>query len=170
MSDDWASGWKPRLWAVGREACLRRLRFRPRRRPLRRHAHRRAFTRWRAAQQFDRERMLKTGGRHQDDVLSPCWGLTVRRRDVMAELWGMGPAEATAHVHHASRMPTRYLGGTTRAQQARRRTGLSGALPRVPAVLASDANEQAAWMAFRATQRRRRLLAIFARMMARFHE
>jgi hypothetical protein len=88
----------------------------------------------------------------------------------MAELWGMGPAEATAHVHHASRMPTRYLGGTTRAQQARRRTGLSGALPRVPAVLASDANEQAAWMAFRATQRRRRLLAIFARMMARFHE
>jgi hypothetical protein len=87
----------------------------------------------------------------------------------MAELWGVDPAEATARVYRASRVPTQYLGGTTHAHQARRRAGLSGALPRVPAVVA-DAAEQAAWQAFRATQRRRRLLAIFARMMARFHE
>ncbi len=80
----------------------------------------------------------------------------------MADLWGMGPAAATAHVYRASRVPTHYLGGTP--THARRRGGLSGALPRVPHA------DDAALLAFRATQHRRRLLAIFARMMARFHE
>jgi len=83
----------------------------------------------------------------------------------MAEFWGMGPA---AHVYRSSRVPTHYLGATP--THARRRTGLSGALPRVPAIVVDRAADEAALLAFHATQRRRRLLAIFARMMARFHE
>jgi hypothetical protein len=69
-----------------------------------------------------------------------------------------------------SRVPTHYLGGTPNARA--RRTGLSGAIPRVPrGVLAETATpEETTRAAHHATQRRRRLLAIFARMMARFYE
>jgi hypothetical protein len=86
----------------------------------------------------------------------------------MTEFWGMGPAAATAHVYRASRMPTHYRGEAP--TRARRRAGLSGALPHVPAVVVDPVAEAAALRALRATQRRRRRLAIFARMMARFHE
>jgi ribosomal protein L37AE/L43A len=80
----------------------------------------------------------------------------------MEEFWARGPAAATVHVYRAAqRMAPCSLAHTT----PRRRTGLSGALPRVPAVVDAAADQ-----AQRAVLRRRRLLAIFARMMARFHE
>jgi ribosomal protein L37AE/L43A len=80
----------------------------------------------------------------------------------MVEFWARGPAAATARVYRAAqRMAPGMLAQTT----PRHRTGLSGALPRVPAVVDAAADQ-----AQRAVVRRRRLLAIFARMMARFHE
>ena len=89
----------------------------------------------------------------------------------------VSPADATqptAPGFRASHIPTRYLGGASRTPSTRR-TGYSGTIPRVPTVSRSlgDAPpraDEAAVLAQRATLRRRRLLAIFSRMMARFHE
>jgi hypothetical protein len=82
--------------------------------------------------------------------------------------------QPTAQRFHTSHIPTRYLGGAPRATGTRR-TGFSGTLPRVPIVTHPIADsaplcDEAGVLAHRATQRRRRLLAIFSRMMARFHE
>lgn len=80
------------------------------------------------------------------------------------------PTDDTDHITRQSRIPTRYLGGTL--TPSRRRTGLSHLLPqplRVPMPYAGDPAADA-WEAQRATQRRRRLLAIFGRMMARFYD
>jgi hypothetical protein len=82
--------------------------------------------------------------------------------------------QPTAHQFRASHVPTRYLGGTPRTHHTRR-TGFSGTLPRVPIVTHPVAeppppHDEAGLQAQRATLRRRRLLAIFSRMMARFHE
>ena len=91
----------------------------------------------------------------------------------MADFSAPGAAEAAAHAAHTSRIPTHYLGGPARAQ-SRPCAGFSGTLPRLPSLSsAGDEAERAAeavLTAHRATQRRRRLLAIFGRMMARFHE
>lgn len=81
----------------------------------------------------------------------------------MEEFWAHGPAAATARVYRAAQRMA-ALGSPT-PTVPRRRTGLSGALPRVPAMVDAAADQ-----AQRAVVRRRRLLAIFARMMARFHE
>jgi hypothetical protein len=74
-----------------------------------------------------------------------------------------------------TRVPTRYLGGAPDLRRCRH-GGISGALPRVPRVVTSgpSGGDAAQWDALRAadraTQRRRRLLAVFGRMMARFYE
>lgn len=79
------------------------------------------------------------------------------------------PIDENDHIMRQSRIPTRYLGGT---RTPSRRTGVSHTIPQPPRMpmlyegdLAADA-----WEAQRATQRRRRLLAIFGRMMARFYD
>src|SRR5579884_1588505 len=78
-------------------------------------------------------------------------------------------ADSESQEHH-SRVPTHYLGGAPHARS--RHNGLSGAIPRVPrGVLAEPVSpEETLLAAHHATLRRRRLLAIFARMMARFYE
>lgn len=75
-----------------------------------------------------------------------------------------------AHAH-TTRVPTRYLGGTPQTH-ARHSAGLSGALPHVPrsATICNDASGTANVATERATIRRRRLLAIFGRMMNRFYQ
>ncbi len=65
----------------------------------------------------------------------------------------------------ASRVPTHVLGDPPPWVPRR---GYSGPLPRVPQPVAVETPEEARER--RITTRRRRLLAIFGRMMARFHE
>jgi hypothetical protein len=82
--------------------------------------------------------------------------------------------QPTTRQFRASHVPTRYLGGAPRTAHTRR-TGFSGTLPRVPVVTYHVAetpppSDEAGLQSQRATLRRRRLLAIFSRMMARFHE
>lgn len=80
------------------------------------------------------------------------------------------PTDENEYITRQSRIPTRRLGSTL--TPSRRRTGLSHPLPQPPRVPMPYAGEAAvdAWEAQRATQRRRRLLAIFGRMMARFYD
>ncbi len=70
-----------------------------------------------------------------------------------------------------SRIPTRYLGGAPDLR-THLRGGVSGAMPRVALAetVSDDAQAAVLLAADRATRRRRRLLAIFGRLMARFYE
>jgi len=76
-----------------------------------------------------------------------------------------------AHEPYHSPVPTRYLDGAA-TLHSRRQSGLSGALPRVPRTtdMLPPLDDAAALSTHRATHRRRRLLAIFGRMMARFYD
>lgn len=92
----------------------------------------------------------------------------------MAEFSAPGAWEAAATAFRATRTPTHYLGGAPRSQ-GQHRSGFSGTLPRLPSIVTAPDETahgatQAILGAHRATLRRRRLLAIFGRMMARFHE
>ncbi len=79
--------------------------------------------------------------------------------------------EDLAEPEQISRVPTRYLGGAPNTRP-HRHSGLSGTMPHIPRGVTSEMDDVNATtsVASASTLRRRRLLAIFGRMMARFYE